>query len=117
MAKRIYVGSLPYSVSREQLEELFGQYGDVTDVYIVTDRETGQARGFAFVEMSDDDAALKAVNELNGSQMGGRTLVVNEARDRASGGGGGGSYGGGGGGGGYDRDRGGREQRGGGRRW
>ena len=89
MAKRIYVGSLPYSVTESQLEELFSPYGKVTEVYIVTDRLTGQARGFAFVEMANDDEALKAIQELNGYQMGGRTLMVNEARERERGGGGG----------------------------
>lgn len=82
MAKRIYVGSLPYSTTEAQLEELFRPFGQVNEVYIVTDRLTGQARGFAFVEMANDEEALKAIEALNGSQMGGRTLTVNEARER-----------------------------------
>lgn len=101
MAKRIYVGGLPYSATEDQLESLFGQYGQITDTQIMVDRYTGQARGFAFVEMANDDEALKAIDALNGTEMGGRTLVVNEARERESrggGGGGGGGYGGGGGG-------------------
>jgi RNA recognition motif-containing protein len=103
MAKRIYVGSLPYSVDEAQLESLFGQYGQVSDVQVITDKYTGQAKGFAFVEMANDDEAQKAMDALNGSELGGRTLTVNEARERESrsGGGGGGRYGGGGGGGGY----------------
>jgi RNA recognition motif-containing protein len=112
MAKRIYVGSLPYSVDETQLEGLFSQYGQVSDVQVITDKYTGQAKGFAFVEMTNDDEAQKAINALNGSTLGGRTLNVNEARERESrpsGGGGGGRYGGGGGGygggGGGDRRR------------
>jgi RNA recognition motif-containing protein len=104
MAKRIYVGSLPYSVDEAQLESLFSQYGQVSDVQVITDKYTGQAKGFAFVEMANDDEAQKAMSALNGSELGGRTLTVNEARERenrSSGGGGGGRYGGGGGGGGY----------------
>lgn len=97
LAKRIYVGSLPYSATEAQLENLFGQYGQINEIYIVTDRYTGQAKGFAFVEMTNDNEAQRAIDELNGSEMGGRTLVVNEARERESGGG---RFGGGGGGGG-----------------
>jgi len=108
LAKRIYVGSLPYSATEDQLETLFGQYGQITDTQIIVDRYTGQAKGFAFVEMANDEEAEKAIEALNGTEMGGRTLVVNEARERENrgGGGGGGRFGGGGGGGG-----------GGGRRW
>ncbi len=97
MAKRIYVGSLPYSTDERQLEALFAQYGQVSDVQVITDKYTGQAKGFAFVEMANDDEAQKAMDALNGSEMGGRTLTVNEARERDSGGGGGRSGGGGGG--------------------
>ena len=118
MAKRIYVGGLPYSATETDLENLFASQGGVLSVSIITDRYTGQAKGFGFVEMEDADAD-KAINALNGTQMGGRTLTVNEAKPREerprSGGGGG--YGGGGGGrsGGGDRDRGGYS--GGGNRW
>ena len=121
MAKRIYVGSLPYSVDETQLEELFKPYGQVSDVQVITDRYTGQAKGFAFVEMANEEEAQNAIQALNGSELGGRTLTVNEARERESrgfggggGGGGGGRFGGGGGGG----SRGGGGNRGGGgRRW
>lgn len=101
MAKRIYVGGLPYSVDDTQLESLFGQYGQVTEATIISDRFTGQSRGFGFVAMANDDEATNAINALNGTQLGGRNLTVNEAKERESGGrGGGGGYGGGGGGGG-----------------
>ena len=103
MAKRIYVGSLPYSTTEDQLEELFKVHGQVDEVYIVTDKYSGQAKGFAFVQMTNDDEAQKAIDAINGVELGGRTLVVNEARERerTTGGGGdsgGGSHGGGGGG-------------------
>jgi len=101
MAKRIYVGGLPYSATEEDLENLFASAGTVKEATIVTDRYTGQAKGFGFVEMENDAEADAAINSLNGTQMGGRTLTVNEAKpreDRPRGGGGGGGYGGGGGG-------------------
>jgi RNA recognition motif-containing protein len=112
MAKRIYVGGLPYSATEEDLENLFSSAGSVKEVSVITDRYTGQAKGFGFVEMVSDADADAAIAALNGTQMGGRTLTVNEAKprdDRPRSGGGGGSYGGGsyGGGGGRDRDRGG----------
>ena len=105
MAKRIYVGSLPYSATDSQIEEMFTPFGQVTEVHLVTDRYSGQAKGFGFVEMADDAQADAAINALNGSMMGGRTLTVNEAKPRedrrgGGGGGGGGGYRGGGGGGG-----------------
>lgn len=99
MSKNLYVGNLAFGTSQGDLEQLFGQYGTVTKVQIITDRETGQSRGFAFVEMaSGADEAIKA---LNLSQFQGRSITVNEARpreDRPRGGGGGGrgGYGGGG---------------------
>src|SRR5947209_2420223 len=101
MPKRIYVGGLPYSATEEDLENLFAQIGPVSDAVVVTDRYTGQAKGFGFVEMESDADADNAINSLNGTQMGGRTLTVNEAKPREprTGGGGGGGYGGGGGGG------------------
>lgn len=116
--KNIFVGNLSFSASEQDLRALFESYGTVERVSIITDRDTGRSRGFAFVEMPDDDQADKAVNALNGAQMGGRTLNVNEARPKGDGGGGGGGgrsaggrggfgggrSGGGGGGGGY-RDR------------
>jgi len=100
MGTRLYVGNIPYNTTDIDLRTLFGQNGrQVTDVKIITDRETGQSRGFAFVEMADPNDAQAVITELNGSQMGGRAIVVNEARERTGGGGGGGaprSFGGGG---------------------
>jgi len=106
MSKRIYVGNLSFNTSADELREVFGEYGEVVSASVVSDRETGRSRGFAFVEMSD--GAENAIEALNGQEVGGRTLTVNEARpreERRSGGGGGGGggrggYGGGGGGGG-----------------
>ncbi len=82
MAKRIYVGNLPFSASDDEVRELFSPYGDVNSVHLVTDRETGRPRGFGFVEMESDAEADEAIGKLNQTQMGGRTLNVNEARPR-----------------------------------
>jgi len=102
MSKRIYVGNLPFSASSDDVQNLFAEYGSVTEVHLVTDRQTGQPRGFGFVEMDDDEAAEKAIGELNNKDFQGRNLKVNEARPRENRGGGGrGGYSGGGGGGGY----------------
>jgi RNA recognition motif-containing protein len=87
MSKKIYVGNLPFSASEPELEELFSSHGAVESVSIITDRETGRSRGFAFVEM-DADAADAAIQALDGRDMGGRPLRVNEARERRGGGGG-----------------------------
>ena len=107
--KNIYVGNLSFDSSEDQVRSLFEAYGAVEKVNIITDRDSGQPRGFAFVEMMDDDAASKAIEALNGTSLGGRNLNINEARpkaDRPRGGGGGGRGGfGGGGGGGRDRGR------------
>ena len=95
MAKRLYVGNLSYSTTNASLSELFGEVGEVTSVNLITDRMTGQSRGFAFVEMADDNAALEAVNKLNGRDVDGRALKVEEARpkrDSGFGGGGGGRW-------------------------
>src|SRR5947209_1858089 len=102
MGKKLYVGNLSYQVDSSELEQLFGQHGQVVSAQIINDRDTGRSKGFGFVEMANDDEADAAVNALNGQQHGGRTLTVNEARPREDrgGGGGGGGYGGGGGGGG-----------------
>ena len=121
MAKRIYVGGLPYSVTEDQLGGIFSPHGTVRDAQIIMDRFTGQSKGFAFVEMETDEEADRAIAALDGTSFGGRTLRVNEARERESGGGGGrgggGGYSGGGGYGGFGGgDRGG-ERRGGGDRW
>ena len=106
MGAKIYVGGLPYSATEQELSDLFGRHGSVASARIITDKFTGQARGFGFVKMSSDAEAQAAVTALNGTEMGGRTLTVNEARPqepRTGGGGGGGGYGGGGGGGKRDR--------------
>ncbi len=78
---KIYVGNLPYSVTQDELKDLFSQFGDVLDVFIVMDRETRRSKGYGFVEM-EDEAAKKAIEELNGKEVGGRTIVVNEARPK-----------------------------------
>lgn len=100
MSKRIYVGNLPFRVTEDQVREMFAAYGQVENVAMITDRETGKFRGFCFVEMADAGADA-AVRALNGMQMEGRALRINEAmpRENQRGGGGGGGYGGGGGGG------------------
>src|SRR5207237_3077768 len=102
MSKNLYVGNLPFGTTSEQLEEAFGQYGAVTRVHLVTDRETGRSRGFGFVEMSE--GGDQAIAAFNGTLFQGRTLTVNEAkpkedRPRTGAGGSGGGYGGGSGGG------------------
>ena len=104
MGKKLYVGNLSYSVDSSELEQLFGQHGQVVSAQIINDRDTGRSKGFGFVEMANDDEATAAIAALNGQQHGGRALTVNEARpreDRGGGGGGGGrgGFGGGGGGG------------------
>ena len=102
MPKRIYVGNLPFSATEQEVRNMFEEHGTVNEVNLVTDRETGRPRGFGFVEMAD--GADEAIQALDKSDMGGRTLNVNEARPRRERGGGGGRGGGRGGGGGY-RDR------------
>ncbi len=82
MAKRVYVGNLSYDTNDTRLREVFGAYGDVSDVHIVTDRDTGRPRGFAFVEMTNDEDAEKAIAGLNGSEVDGRQLKVAEAQPR-----------------------------------
>jgi cold-inducible RNA-binding protein len=118
MTVRLYVGNLPFSVSEQELEELFSQSGTVESANIVTDRDTGRSRGFAFIEMDTREAADAAIQALNGFEIDGRSLTVNDARPKENRGGGGsrgGGFGGGrgfgggggrGGGGGYSRDRG-----------
>ena len=98
MSTKLYVGNLPYETSESDLQTLFESAGTVSTVTIVRDRATGQARGFAFVEMSDADGAQRAISELDRHQYGGRSLTVNEARPmapRGNGGGNGGGFGGG----------------------
>ena len=105
MSKRIYVGGLPFKTTEEEMNALFTTYGAVTSAKLITDRESGQSRGFGFVEMANDAEAVTAMEKLNGSDFGGRKLTINEARPmeaRTGGGGRGGDRGGRGG------DRGGR---------
>ena len=78
----IYVGNLPYGINRDQLRDVFAAYGEVAAARIVTDRETGRSKGFGFVEMNNDEEAKKAIEALNGNDIGGRKAVVNEARPR-----------------------------------
>src|SRR4051812_15087083 len=97
MGRRLYVGNLPYETGENDLQDLFARAGTVETVKVMRDMATGRARGFAFVEMSTDDEAQKAISELNDYQLGGRGLTVNEARpkpERSGGFGGGGGYGG-----------------------
>lgn len=101
--KNIFVGNLSFSTTEDELRQMFEAYGQVDRVSIMTDRDTGRSRGFGFVEMASNEDGEKAITALNGSQTGGRTLNVNEARPKTE------RSGGGGGGGGRDRgDRGGR---------
>jgi cold-inducible RNA-binding protein len=94
MSRKLYVGNLPYEVGETELQELFGRAGSVESVNVMRDQATGRARGFAFVEMSTDEEAQSAITALNGTQVGGRSLTVNEARPKAatSGGGFGGGH-------------------------
>ena len=102
---RIYVGNLSYSTTEESLSATFGAFGEVEEVAMISDRETGRPRGFAFVTMNNDDEGRAAIEKLNGTEVDDRTITVNEARPRTGGprGGGGGGDGGGGGGGGDRR--------------
>jgi len=114
MAKKLYVGNLSYQVTSSDLEKLFAAHGTVESATVIEDRASGRSKGFGFVEMSSDDEAQAAISALDGSDMDGRTIKVNEAKPRPSGGGGG--YGGRGGrpggGGGYGGGGGGRGGRG-----
>ena len=108
MGNKLYVGNLPYSVRDEDLQQSFGQFGSVTSAKVMMERDTGRSKGFGFVEMGSDAEAQAAINGMNGQPLGGRSVVVNEARPMEArpprsggfGGGAGGGYGGGGGGGG-----------------
>jgi RNA recognition motif-containing protein len=101
MALKMYVGNLTYGVTDATLEQMFSEFGSVRSAQVVMDRDTGRSKGFGFVEMSSDDEARAAMTAMNGREVDGRTLTVNEARPKEArtGGGGGGGYGGGGGGG------------------
>jgi hypothetical protein len=123
MGNKLYVGNLPYSVRDSDLEQAFSQFGAVTSAKVMMERDTGRSKGFGFVEMGSDAEAQAAINGMNGQPLGGRSVVVNEARPMESrpprsggygGGGGGGGYGGGGGGGGYGGGGGGGRSGGGG---
>jgi len=130
VGNKLYVGNLPYSVRDSDLEQAFGQFGAVTSAKVMMERDTGRSKGFGFVEMGSDAEAQAAITGMNGQPLGGRSVVVNEARPMESrprgfggaggggggygGGGGGGGYGGGGGGGGYGGGGGGRSGGGGG---
>jgi cold-inducible RNA-binding protein len=122
MAKKLYVGSLPYSIDEDQLRELFEPFGQLESVRIINDKFSGRSKGFGFVEFADNEAAMEAIAQVNGKEVEGRTLIVNEARPEVKreggfggGGGGRGGYGGGGGGGGRGGRGGGRGGYGGGR--
>jgi len=82
VSKKIYVGNLSYQVTEDALKDLFGEFGAVAEVNVITDRETGRPRGFAFVEMDSDDEATKAIDSLNGKTFQDREIVVNEAKPR-----------------------------------
>ena len=123
MGNKLYVGNLPYSYRDSDMEQAFSQYGTVSSAKVMMERDTGRSKGFGFVEMSNDAEAQAAIAGMNGQQIGGRGLVVNEARPMEAraprsggfgGGGGGGGYGGGGGGGGYGGGGGGGRSGGGG---
>jgi RNA recognition motif-containing protein len=107
MGSKVFVGNLDYNTRKEEVQGIFAQIGEIRDVFLPTDRETGRPRGFAFVEFANEEDAAKAIEKFNGYQLGGRALRVNAAEDRprgAGGGGGGRGFGGGGrgaGGGGY----------------
>jgi RNA recognition motif-containing protein len=103
MGKKLYVGNLPYSVGDSELQRLFEAHGSVVSAQVIMDRDTGRSKGFGFVEMSNDSEAQAAIADMNGKEVDGRSLTVNEARPKPDGGGGRGGgrggYGGGGGGG------------------
>ncbi len=82
MSMKLYVGGLPYSVNDQELEEFFSEHGKVNSAVVIVDRETNRSKGFGFVEMDNDDEAKKAIETLNGSDMGGRSITVNEARPK-----------------------------------
>jgi RNA recognition motif-containing protein len=101
MGKKLYVGNLPYSVGDSELQRLFEAHGSVVSAQVIMDRDTGRSKGFGFVEMGNDSEAQSAISDMNGKEIDGRSLTVNEARPKPEGGGGGGGGGGRGGRGGY----------------
>lgn len=98
MGKKLYVGNLPYSVGNTELQRLFEAHGSVVSAQVIMDRDTGRSKGFGFVEMGNDSEAQAAIADMNGKEIDGRSLTVNEARPKPEGGGGGGGGGGGRGG-------------------
>jgi len=82
MSRRLYVGNLAYSVTGDQLRDMFAEHGEVVEATVISDRATGRSKGFGFVEMGDDEGAKKAIEALNEQKIGGRNLIVNEARER-----------------------------------
>lgn len=98
MAKKLYVGNLPYSIDDQALQNKFSEFGSVSSARVITDRETGRSKGFGFVEMDSDDAAMSAIEKMNGQQLDGRAINVSEARPQEPRSGGGGRGGGGRGG-------------------
>ena len=114
----IFCGSLPFSIEETELKEIFEEYGEVTSVKIISDKFSGRSKGFGFIEMPDEEQAKKAIEELNGAQIDGRSIVVNKAEERKEGGPRRSSFGGGnrGGGGGFNRGGGGGYNKGGGNR-
>jgi cold-inducible RNA-binding protein len=107
MGSKLYVGNLAWGVTNESLKEAFVNFGTIREATVITDRETGQSRGFGFVTFEAEADASTAINAMDGTSLGGRNLRVNAAEEKPRGGGGGGGYRGGGGGGGYSSDRGG----------
>jgi RNA recognition motif-containing protein len=103
MGKKLYVGNLAYSITDHDLEQLFTPHGTVQSAQVIMDRDTGRSKGFGFVEMGSDQEAQTAISQMNGKEVEGRALTVNEARPKPEGGGGRGGYGGGRGGGGGGR--------------
>jgi cold-inducible RNA-binding protein len=104
MGRRLYVGNLSFETNDAELQELFSKAGSCVSATVLSDRVTGRSRGFGFVEMGTDEEAQKAIQQFDGTELGGRTITVNEAREKTPGGGGrGGGFMGGGGGGGFDR--------------
>lgn len=112
MGKKLFVGGLSWGTTDEGLHQAFERFGEIVEAKVITDRETGRSRGFGFVTFVNDEGAASAISEMDGSQLDGRTIKVNEAEDKGPRGGGGGGYGGKRGGG-----RGGRSGGGGGGRW
>jgi RNA recognition motif-containing protein len=108
MSNRLYIGNLSFQASADSIRAAFSEFGEITDVHLVSDRETGQSRGFGFVTMASPEAAAKAIKQMNGALLDGRALKVDTAQERQGGGGNGGGGGGGGrggGGGGGSRQR------------